>query len=53
MIINATNIIVAFLISFFRYGESLNIVLVCGAVSIGISMVIVIFSGKETKASSQ
>lgn len=42
MIINGLNIVYAFAISYFRYGEKINIVLIVGSVSLFISMLIVI-----------
>lgn len=49
MVINALNIVVAFFISYFRYGEQFNGVLVVGAGGIFLGMVIVILETKKNR----
>ena len=43
MVINTANIIVAFLISYFRYGEKFNVTLILGSSSTILGMVLIIF----------
>lgn len=49
MVINACNIVVAFLISYFRYGEKLTGILVIGTFCIFVGMIIIILETKKSK----
>lgn len=49
MVINTANIIVAFLISYFRYGEKLNVTLAVGTIFIVLGMILIIMETKKPK----
>lgn len=53
MVINALNIVVAFLISYFRYGEGLNAILIAGAGCIITGMLIIIWETMKSKAARE
>ena len=49
MVINTANIIVAFLISYFRYEEKLNVTLAVGTIFIVLGMILIIMETKKPK----
>lgn len=49
MIMNALNIVVAFMISYIRYHENINFFIGLGAISILISMIVIIHETQQLK----